>query len=423
MSDNPDRRATPLRGNPAGPVGSSPARPVGGGPVGPVGGGPVGPVGTSPAAQVGGSTAAQVGYAAPSARLIGRSNIVALVVSVLWVGVSALYLLVLSPEAGSGSGAAGAFLMTLMAVVFPVALLWVAAAAVRAVRTARALQTDIQRLLADIDQIRQAIIADRQVARMGGHSVERKLTEIAQAGRAGDLPVQAGGAGDLPVQAGGAGDVPAQAGRAGDLPAQAGRAGDVPQGTFATTREPPRRRAPPAGRPAEDQPSLALGLTGDETAPPLDRADLIRALNFPETDKDAVGFAALRRAMRDRRTRQLIQASQDVLTLLSQDGIYMDDLNPDRARPEIWRRFAQGERGRAVAALGGIRDRSCMALTTGRMRQDTIFRDAAHHFLRLFDKMLAAIEPEASDEDIARLAETRTARAFMLIGRVTGAFD
>ena len=52
-----------------------------------------------------------------------------------------------------------------------------------------------------------------------------------------------------------------------------------------------------------------------------------------------------------------------MLTLLSQDGIYMDDLRPDRARPEAWRQFAEGARGREVAALGGVRDRSSLALT------------------------------------------------------------
>ena len=118
-----------------------------------------------------------------------------------------------------------------------------------------------------------------------------------------------------------------------------------------------------------------------------------------------------------------MQSSQDVLTLLSQDGIYMDDLRPDRSRPEVWRRFARGERGRAVAGLGGVRDRSSLALATGRMREDTVFRDSAHHFLRLFDKMLAGFEPDATDEDLVALAETRTARAFMLLGRVAGTFD
>ena len=57
------------------------------------------------------------------------------------------------------------------------------------------------------------------------------------------------------------------------------------------------------------------------------------------------------------------------------------------------------------------------------MKQDPIFRDAAHHFLRKFDAMLAEFEPTASDGDLTALSDTRTARAFMLLGRVTGTFS
>jgi hypothetical protein len=57
------------------------------------------------------------------------------------------------------------------------------------------------------------------------------------------------------------------------------------------------------------------------------------------------------------------------------------------------------------------------------MRQDTIFRDAAHHFLRTFDFSFQDFEKTATDAEIAALADTRTARAFMLLGRVTGIFD
>lgn len=57
------------------------------------------------------------------------------------------------------------------------------------------------------------------------------------------------------------------------------------------------------------------------------------------------------------------------------------------------------------------------------MKQDTIFRDAAHHFLRRFDKMFTQFAETASDSEISELSETRTARAFMLLGRVAGTFD
>jgi hypothetical protein len=166
---------------------------------------------------------------------------------------------------------------------------------------------------------------------------------------------------------------------------------------------------------------LAFDIQPPVTA--LESDDFIRALNFPETADDTAGFAALRRAMKDRQSAQLIQAAQDILTLLSQDGIYMDDLRPDRAKPEIWRQFGNGARGKTIAALGGIHDSDPLGRVAARMKQDSIFRDVAHHFLRRFDQTFAEFEKTASDGEISALAETRTARAFMILGRVAGTFD
>lgn len=57
------------------------------------------------------------------------------------------------------------------------------------------------------------------------------------------------------------------------------------------------------------------------------------------------------------------------------------------------------------------------------MRQDNIFRDTAHHFLRKFDQIFSQFAEHASDAEIAALSDTRTARCFMLLGRVAGTFD
>ena len=312
-------------------------------------------------------------------------EVIAIVISLIWlVGVAIFFLVLPVDDEGAAQIDSLRFVMTLMAIFLPIAMIWIAALAAR---SAKVVREESQRLQAAIDAMRQTYVADRQARGAGIEpTVERKLNEIARATQKTETTLA----------------------------------------TFATTR--PAERMHPAPMPAatagaDDQPSLALGTTAEDIAPPISRPDLVRALNFPDTEADEVGFAALRRALKDRNSKQLIQASQDVLTLMSQDGIYMDDLRPDRARAEIWRRFSQGERGKSVAALGGIRDRSSLALTSGRMREDAIFRDAAHHFLRKFDQMLVAFETEASDEDIAALAETRTSRAFMLLGRVTGAFD
>ncbi|MCX7566933.1 hypothetical protein OS189_11335 [Sulfitobacter sp. F26169L] len=309
-------------------------------------------------------------------------EVVAVVLSAVWL-LGCLVFFVFMPQAPAPDGQGGLrFLMTMLAVFMPVAMIWVAATAARA---SRVMREESQRLQAAIDAIRHAYIAQQQGGRISTEpSVSRKLDEIAAATRKTETALA----------------------------------------TFSTRREENKRAAAPAIAPAaEDQPTLALGTQSVDMTPPLEHDDLIRALNFPETAEDEAGFAALRRAMKDRNAAQLIQAAQDILTLLSQDGIYMDDLRPDRARPEIWRMFGQGARGRPIAALGGIRDRSSLALTAGRMKQDPIFRDAAHHFLRRFDKLFAEFEKIADDAEISAMADTRTARAFMLLGRVAGTFD
>ena len=182
--------------------------------------------------------------------------------------------------------------------------------------------------------------------------------------------------------------------------------------------------AAPAFAPEIDaQPALELGPQMAEPPEALEVSDVLRALNFPEGPEDTEGFRALRVALTDHGVAKLIRAAQDVLTLLAEDGIFMDDLSPDRPRPELWRKFVAGERGGIIAGLGGVRDRSCLALTAARMRGDDVFRDAAHHFLRSFDKAIVTLEPRATDSDLSDLSDTRTARAFMLFGRVTGIFD
>ncbi|HKL70067.1 hypothetical protein [Salibaculum sp.] len=320
----------------------------------------------------------------PEGLRVSAVEIIAGLLSLGWLAASALFFVVLPTDSGGDGLDTVAFVMTLLAVFLPVAVIWVAAIAMR---SARIVREESRRLQAAVDAMRQTYVADRQARGASGvdSTVEKKLNEIAQAAQKTETTLA----------------------------------------TFTSARPAPSA-APltPGPRPGgDDQPTLALGTSAEDMTPPVQRSDLILALNFPDTEDDEVGFAALRRALKDHTARQLIQASQDVLTLLSQDGIYMDDLRPDRARPEFWRRFARGERGKPVAALGGVRDRSSLALTAGRMREDTIFRDAAHHFLRKFDQMLEGFEQQASDEEIVALAETRTARAFMLLGRVTGAFD
>ena len=57
------------------------------------------------------------------------------------------------------------------------------------------------------------------------------------------------------------------------------------------------------------------------------------------------------------------------------------------------------------------------------VREDEIFKDATYHFLRHFDSSLQDFCKKASVEEIARFSNTRTARAFIVLGTVTNRFN
>lgn len=307
---------------------------------------------------------------------------VAIGLCVVWVVAVAAYVWQAPPEVE-----ALGLVLALLVVFLPLALIW---AAVTTLRSVRSLRAEAARLHATVEAMRAAYVASQQ----GGlkPSVEKKLNEIAQSAKQTETALAT-------------------------FTSRRDGALAVPSADRKATLAAPRPD------PAAEQPALALGTPAEDLRPPLPNADFVRALQFPESPDDKTGFRSLRLALEDRNAAKLIRAAQDVLTLLAQEGIYMDDLKPDRARPEFWRRFAAGEKGRAIAALGGVRDRSSLALTAGRMREDPIFKDAAHHFLRTFDRAFQDFEKGASDAELSDLAETRTARAFMLLGRVTGTFD
>jgi len=288
-------------------------------------------------------------------------DVVAAGLSVVWILLSGGFFLAARQSDGRIGTDTLRFVVVTATILLPVALIWIAAIALRALALVR---EESVRLQAAADALRKAQIEMRQGQRL-------QVTPAAPDRRPSPAP----------------------------LPS-----------------EPVPRPAPAPGA----QASLALDA---EPPPPLTSEELLRALHFPETTEDRAGFRALKRAMADPRTGRLLQAAEDVLTFLSQEGIYMDDLDPDRARPEIWRRFAQGERGGPIAMLGGVRDRTSIEKIAIRMRSDHIFRDTAHHFLRQFDKTFQALEPGLTDPEIAAISETRTFRAFMLIARVAGTFD
>ena len=171
------------------------------------------------------------------------------------------------------------------------------------------------------------------------------------------------------------------------------------------------------------QANLPLPDDKDTSDEPITIRELIKALNFPDNAKDTEGFRVLQRAFNDHNTSKLLHSAQDVLTMLSEDGIYMDDMRIDKPAPSAWRSFAKGARGKEIAGLGMVRDRTALALATTRLKNDSKFRETVHGFLTQFDTILTEFERAAEDSELTQMGKTRSAVAFMLLGRISGAFD
>lgn len=200
-------------------------------------------------------------------------EITAAAISIIWLVSAAVYFLVRNDDGTPGPG----FLATMMSIFLPVAMIWVAATAAKA---SRVMREESARLQSAIDAIRQAYIAQSQGRDLAGESsVVRKLDEIAETARNTETALA----------------------------------------TFHSSRDvsgaPAATAAVTQAAPEVEQPALALGTQAEDAPTPLGSDDLIRALNFPETAEDEDGFAALRRAMRDRGVAQLVTAAQDILTL------------------------------------------------------------------------------------------------------------
>ncbi|NHF73623.1 hypothetical protein [Paracoccus xiamenensis] len=296
---------------------------------------------------------------------------------VIGAGLTALWLVMLLVFwlTSSGTAAGAPRWISVVAALMPLGLIWMAVGIARAIDTLRA---EADTLRAQLDRERLMAEPPRRMSSAGADTTPAPATPASRA------PIPAA-----------------------PRPAAAPR-----------TMPAPRRTEPTA---ATDPRQTSLGLDAPEPLE-LPGETVILALNFPDGPDDTAAIAALREALRDPDQARLIRSAQDVVTLLAERGIITDELQPDPTDPAAWRRFGDGQRGRAVGDVGAIRDPAALEAATAAMRADEVFRDAVHHFLRLFDRNITELMPQLSDDEILWLAETRSARAFMLLARAAGLF-
>lgn len=309
----------------------------------------------------------------------GRLLLIGLAASAAWLLLAGLFA-ALSPEGDAGQG--GGWLIWTAGFLMPLALIWLAVWSARSLSLLRQEAEDLRALLAQMQE--------------GGAPAHQAPPHGA----------------------------PAHAARMVDPRPAASGAQDQPAAVSGAARMPARRLPPSASRPAAAQDGRQASLQLDSPAmAELTAPELYFALNFPDGPEDREAIRCLRLALSDPGMARLIRAAQDVVTLLAGRDVYMDDLLATPTDIAAWRGFGEGQRGATVAGVGAIRDAMAIEVTADYLRADEIFRDTAHHFMRQFDVTMTRLIPALEDDQIAMLADTRSARAFMLLGRVAGIFD
>ncbi len=300
----------------------------------------------------------------------GRLLLIGLGASLGWL----ILALLMMPD-GEGTAGRGGWLIWMVGVLLPLALIWLA---VWSARSLSLLRDEADELRALLDQMRDG----------------------------GQVPVGAGAEPALDRPRG----IPAHASTPAPTPAPA-------PARRASATPAPLSGARPA--PARDGRQATLPLDSP-TGPELTAPELFFALNFPDGPEDREAIRCLRLALADPGLARLIRAAQDVVTLLAGQGVYMDELAIPETDPDLWRRFAEGARGEAVRGLAVVTDQSALDTAAAMLRGDEVFRDVAHHFLRHFDRLLNRRAEQENPQVLAVLAETRSGRAFTLLAQATG---
>ena len=155
---------------------------------------------------------------------------------------------------------------------------------------------------------------------------------------------------------------------------------------------------------------------------PLTWELILKALHFPKDEHDLIGFSALKIVRKNNAFSKLLQVSEDFLNLIAQDGIYLDDLKIEPPPIEAWLSFISINQNRNKRRLNcvGI-DRQIKRLKS-RIKTDAIFRDTSLMLMRRFDVLLRDHLKLANDDQIFKIAETRTGKAFLIVGKLSDSF-
>jgi len=177
---------------------------------------------------------------------------------------------------------------------------------------------------------------------------------------------------------------------------------------------------PGTGPESHEDPLLAMGEGSMFSVAP---AIIIRALNFPENLDDVAGYEAYDAAIREPAIGKLLNYAEKVLEGLAAEGVYMESVDPEYGRAELWRMHASGAVGQEISNLGSIDDQRLLGHVATRLKTDGDLLELGQAMVDQFHIVLHEFVRVAEDPELFDLIMTRTAKAYILLGHVLDGKD
>lgn len=150
----------------------------------------------------------------------------------------------------------------------------------------------------------------------------------------------------------------------------------------------------------------------------LDAATLTRAFNLPNDENDTEGYDAIEAAVKIESLSTLLQNSHQILYTLADYDLIMDDLEIDMGLISTWRKFATDSPEGMISSLGGTGTFLEIDKVTSIVAENNDFEERANSFNKQMEEFISQAIPQLTDDEIKDLAQTRTFRAFLLLGQV-----
>ncbi len=153
----------------------------------------------------------------------------------------------------------------------------------------------------------------------------------------------------------------------------------------------------------------------------IDAVTLIRAFNLPNDENDNEGYDAIEAAIKIDSIGTLLHNSHDILYTLADYDLIMDEMEIDLGLISTWRKFAADSAEGTVSSLGGTGTFVEIDKVSSIVAEKSDFEEIANSFNSQMVEFISLAIPQLKDDEIRDLAQTRTFRAFLLLGQIVSA--